>query len=105
MALRIALLVLTGVSAWKALRPQGIVGLHLVGKGKLECKLADGRRTGITLLPDCTVFTCLIVLRLRMGDEKRVRSLALLPDQMTADQFRMLRLWLRWQAAPIPVGN
>jgi hypothetical protein len=37
------------------------------------------------LQPESTVFSQLIVLRLRLGEAKRVSSLVLLPDQMSAE--------------------
>ena len=49
------------------------------------------------MLPDSVVFNQLIVLRLRIGDTRRVVNLVLLPDSMSAEQFRVLRLWLRWR--------
>jgi Membrane-bound toxin component of toxin-antitoxin system len=98
LSLHSLLIVIIGLSLWQALRPSRIVGLHLSGKNALECVLVDGNRVGVTPLPDSTVFLGLIVMRLRIGEEKRVSSLALLPDHMSADQFRMLRLWLRWHA-------
>jgi hypothetical protein len=48
----------------------------------------------------------LIVLRVR-DDQARRRSLTLLPDSLSADQFRLLRMWLRWRAAAdlLPPGG
>jgi len=94
--LRSILLVLIGLSAMHALRAPRIVGLRLVGRNRLDCLLADGNQAPLAVFPDSTVFLRLIVLRSRVGEEKRVRSLALLPDHMSDEQFRVLRLWLRW---------
>jgi hypothetical protein len=96
--LRSVLLVFVGLSLGYALRPSRIHGLRISGRSRLDCLLADGRRVGTLVLQDSTVFNRLIVLRLRIGEEKRVSKLALLPDHMSADQFRVLRLWLRWHA-------
>ena len=60
--------------------------------------LADGRQVAAMVLPDSTVFIFLIVLRLRIGEERRVSNVTLLPDQMSSEPFRLLRLWLRWRA-------
>jgi len=49
--------------------------------------------------PDTTVFSRLIVLRLR-DDQGRLRSLAILPDSLPPEQFRVLCLWLRWLVNP-----
>ena len=83
--------------AW---RPPGIIGLRLAAGDRLECLRAAGDCVAAAVLADSTVFTRLIVLRLRVGEEVRVTSLVLLPDQMPAEQFRVLRLWLRWHVEP-----
>jgi hypothetical protein len=83
-----------------ALRPPGIIGLRLVAGDRLECLRAASDCVAATVLADSAVFARLIVLRLRVGEEARVISLVLLPDQMPVEQFRALRLWLRWHAEP-----
>jgi hypothetical protein len=98
--LRCASLALVGVSLAHALRPSRIVGLRLAGPSRLDCLQADGSRVAAKALPGSTVFARLLVLQLRIGEEKRTTSLPLLPDQMSAQEFRLLRLWLRWQAEP-----
>jgi hypothetical protein len=96
--LRAALLGLVALSLFYASRPSQIVGLHLSGgRNDPDCLLADGNRAKATVLPDSTVFIRLIVLRLQLGEEKRASSITLLPDQMSVEQFRVLRLWLRWR--------
>lgn len=96
---RALLLAPVGVSAWYALRPKKIVGLRLAAQGSLDCLLADGERTAAEVLSDSTVFNQLIVLRMRLGKAQRVVNLTLLPSSASAEQFRVLRLWLRWQQA------
>ena len=98
--LRVLLLVLVGASLWHALRSHVIVGLCIYGRDRLDCLLADDTRAVLAIQPDSTVFHQLIVLRLRVGEQKRISHLTLLPDQMSAEQFRVLRLWLRWHTAP-----
>jgi len=98
--LRGVLLLAIGISLGYALRPSRILDLRLGAPDRLDCMLADGNRLALTLQPDSTVFSQLIVLRLRLGETKRVSNLILLPDQMSAEQFRLLRLWLRWHSQP-----
>jgi len=92
-----------GVSAVSALydaaRPAGILALRLSDKRGIACIVAGGDPVPATVLPGSTVFGCLIVLRVRMGETGGVTSLPLLPDSMSAEEFRALSLWLRWQAA------
>lgn len=95
---RLLLLALIGASFWRAWRPSAFRVLCLCGADRLDCCLADGSRAALEVQADSTVFRLLIVLRLRIGDEKRISSLTLLPDQMSSEQFRALRLWLRWHA-------
>lgn len=87
-----------------ALRPSRIVGLRLAARDRLECLCAGGDYAAATVLGDSTVFSRLIVLRLRIGSEARISSIVLLPDQMPADRYRLLRLWLRWHAEPTDGG-
>lgn len=96
--LRLLLLLLIGVLAWRAFRPPSISALRLLEKGALECVLSNGERMPASVLPDSTVFARLIVLRLRVGERGRVRALTLLPDSMTPAEFRALRVCLRWRA-------
>ena len=98
--LRCLLLLAVGCSLVCALRSPRIVGLRLAARDRLECLLAGGDRLAAKVLDDSAVFSLLIVLRLRIGEETRVSSLVLLPDQLSTEQFRALRLWLRWHAEP-----
>ena len=95
---RSSLLVVAGLSLWIALQPSRILGIRLCGRDAIEGVFSDGHREALSVLPDSTVFGKLIVLRFRVGEKRRACHLALLPDQMTTEQFRVLRLWLRWQA-------
>jgi hypothetical protein len=98
--LRCFFLLLVGGSLVYALRPSRIAGLRLAGPSRLDCLLADGGRVAAKALPGSTVFARLLVVQLRIGEEKRTTSLTLLPDQMSVQEFRVLRLWLRWQTEP-----
>jgi len=95
--LRSVLLGVIGVSAWHALRKPKILGVRLSAQGGLDCLFAGDVRSAASLLPDSTVFNQLIILRLRIGDARGAINLALLPGSMSAEQFRVLRLWLRWR--------
>ena len=72
--------------------------MRLSEGGVLECVVANGDRFSAQVKPDSTVFNRLIVLRLLVGDEQRTANFALLPDSLSTEQFRVLRLWLRWHA-------
>ncbi len=83
-------------SLWSALRSRRVVSLRLVPKEGLSFVESDGESVEAALLPESTVFAWLVVLRFRIGEERKVRALTLFADQMSRDEFRMLRLWLRW---------
>jgi hypothetical protein len=94
--LRIALLSALAISLVYTLRPPRIVSLRLHRNGDLECALSDGTQRPAILLPDTTVFSWLVVLRLQAEDEQGTISLPLFPDHMSREEFRLLRLCLRW---------
>ena len=74
---RMSLLVLVGLSLWQVLRPSRIVGLSISSHDGLHCLLADDQRIPASVLADTTVFGQLIVLRLRIGNEKRASNVTL----------------------------
>ena len=92
---RYLLLAMLTWSAWRTWWPSKVVGLLLAASGDLTCLLADGGRLLPLVQPDSVVFKQLVVLRLRDRETGQIDSLALLPDSMSAAQFRLLRLWLR----------
>ena len=105
LAWRGVVLLLVALSLLRALRPERIVGLRLAAPDRLACRLADGRLVGATVQAESSVFTRLIVLRLRLDEEGRPGrpcALVIVPDQLEAQQFRRLRVCLRWRAEHEP---
>ncbi|SBT04342.1 conserved hypothetical protein [Candidatus Accumulibacter aalborgensis] len=96
-ALRYGLLALLALSAWHALRRSPVVALRLTEGGELAFLSAAGDRVLVSVKPETVVFSQLIVLRARDDDQGRLMTLVLLTDSMSAEQFRQLRLWLRWR--------
>lgn len=97
---RYSLMALVVLSAWHTLQPPTIVGLRLGENGEFGFLSPGGDFLPVTVQPDSAVFSWLIVLRVREVGQCRVYSLALFRDSMAAEQFRLLRLWLRWLANP-----
>lgn len=95
---RLVLLLPIAASLWSSLRFGRFRSLRLAVGESLSFLEVDGARVDAELLPETTVFTWLVVLRFRIDGERRVHGLTLLPDQMSRDEFRTLRLWLRWSA-------
>ncbi|MDR1062856.1 MAG: hypothetical protein LBL48_02815, partial [Azoarcus sp.] len=97
--LRVAMLAVLALSLRRSLSPLGVVSLRLYENGGLECVLPDGTSLPAVPLPDTTVFSWLVALRLKAEGRKRIISLPLFPDHMSREEFRLLRLWLRWNRA------
>ena len=87
------------------MRVSDIVALRLSEHMGLECIGGSGDRISAKVMTDSAVFSRLIVLRLQLDGEMRIRNLPLLPDSMSEEQFRALRLWLRWCSTKERVGN
>ncbi|MEF8703323.1 MAG: protein YgfX [Candidatus Accumulibacter sp. UW26] len=104
---RYPLLALLAWSAWQTRQPSKVLGLRLNEDGEMAVRDLAGDWLPVTVEPGTAVFRPLIVLRLRSDDQGRRISLALLPDSMPAEQFRLLRLALRWLAsrADRPAGG
>ena len=101
LAWRSVVLLLVALSLVRALRPERIVGLRLAAPDRLECRLADGRWVAATAQAESSVFAQLIVLRLCLDEDGRPGrhcALVILPDQLEVQQFRRLRVCLRWRA-------
>lgn len=86
--------------SWYAFRSSSVVGLRLSDSGELALLLRDGERLPVLVRPDTTVFSQLVVLRVRYGAPPRTLGLVLCADSMPVAHFRLLRIWLRWLTAP-----
>ena len=89
------LLLLVGASLARARRVAPAATLVLHGDGKLEAAGADGTSCEVSLHPHTLVLPFLVVLLYRQ--QGRLRSMTLLADSLAAEDFRQLRLWLRWR--------
>lgn len=104
LVLSVFFLVPLAVSACFVFRPRKILALRLFERGQLDCRMFGGGWLVATILPETTVFDRLVVLRLRINEEPGVNSLVLITDHFSLDDFRILRLWLRWRKAPKEVA-
>jgi hypothetical protein len=77
-------------------RPLQVSALVLGGDGSIEKVGADGTASKAVVHPHTLVLSFLVVLLYR--SEGRLGSLTLLGDSLADDDFRQLRLWLRWRA-------
>ncbi|MEF8734418.1 MAG: protein YgfX [Candidatus Accumulibacter meliphilus] len=98
LSIRLLLLAIVALSLWLQIwRPSRVVGLRLAASGELSCHFANGDQVFVRVQPDTVVFSQFLVLRVRAGESGRLETLALFPDSMSTEQFRLLRLWLRWR--------
>lgn len=73
-----------------------MVALRLLADGLIEAERRAGTRVMAQVEPGTTIFTKLVILRLRVAD--RVESLVLSHAATGAEAHRQLRVWLRWRA-------
>jgi hypothetical protein len=87
---------------WRSRRPRPPLTLRCHGDGKLEMKSGDawsllGVERSAVLLPWLTV------LRFAQADGKGSDFLLVTPDATDWDDFRRLRVWLRWTGTKAPL--
>lgn len=86
---------LLAVSLTHYRRPGAPVTLRGKPDGILEIQ-REGDWEPIELLPDSLVLPALTVLRYRVPIERRVRTVVILADSLPGEDFRRLRVWVRW---------
>jgi toxin CptA len=91
------LLLLVGASLARVRRAIPACGLLLHGDGGLEIVSAGGTADTAEIHAHTLVLSFLVVLLYRQ--QGRLRSLTLLGDSLPAEDFRQLRLWLRWRSS------
>jgi toxin CptA len=104
--IKLALAAALGVSLVLSLRrmallraPNAIVELVLGSDGTLQFVQENGQGGNAAVLADSAVHALMTVVRLQPEGERWARSVVVLPDSTDGEQFRRLRIWLRWQAA------
>ena len=97
------LLLLVGFSWLRVRRGSAVTGLVLRSDGTVEIIGSDGVATGVVLHPHTLVLSFLVVLLYRQNN--RLRAMTLLSDNLPAEDFRQLRLWLRWQGSTRPAES
>lgn len=81
---------------WRLSGPRRICRLTLRADGLLDLERSSGLGGEAAVLAQSTVMSWLTVLLLRR--DGRREALAILADALGPDDFRALRLWLRWRA-------
>jgi len=99
--LAVSLLIPVGFSWALVRRRRQPSGLLLRGDGGLGITDAEGSVTDAVLYPHTLVLSFMVVLLFRQNEG--VRSLVVLGDSLSDEDFRQLRLWLRWRGETAPV--
>ncbi|TRZ92884.1 MAG: hypothetical protein D4R84_11450 [Rhodocyclaceae bacterium] len=99
--IKLALLLLIVMSFWNCQKlwygARRINFLTLRDEGVLDYSRVNGETGQASIHPQSTVTPPLTVILLRR--ERRLEALVLLPDALDQDDYRRLRLWLRWRSA------
>ncbi len=78
-----------------SMRPQ-IIALRVNVSGELSIQQRDGDWQEAALLGTSFVAPYLTILNLRAGDKRWPQHVVLTPDALPQDDFRRLRVWLKW---------
>jgi len=96
------LVVLIGASLAYQRRPLPVASLVLRGEGRIETVDAGGATAEAAIHPHTLVLAWIVVLLYRQRG--RLSALTLLSDSLDPEDFRQLRVWLRWRAAAGAAG-
>lgn len=94
---RVPMAIAVAISQMWNLRKGGETVLRCLPDGNLAVLAGDDWQT-VSLMPDTRVLLWLVVLRYREEEGSKVKSQVVLPDSLDQDDFRRLRVWLRWRA-------
>lgn len=78
--------------------PQSIVGMEIRGDGSCILETRSWARKEYKLLASSFVAPYLTVLNFKPAGECFVKSVVILPDSIDAEDFRRLRVLLRWKS-------
>jgi len=102
--LAVSLTALLAGSAWHALRrdgfrtlPNSLVAVRLHADGRCAFKVRGETWHQAALLGSSFVSPYLTVLNLQPEGGRFARHLVILPDAVNAEDFRRLRVWLKWR--------
>lgn len=98
----IPLAILTSLSytlllhGWRRL-PWSVVALLADREGGLRARYRDGREIDAQVLPSSTVAPFLTLLVFRPASRRLTQTAVMMPDAVTPELFRQLRVWLKWK--------
>jgi toxin CptA len=79
-----------------------VIALRISSDNAFSVQTRRGEWRECEVLGSTYVTAFLTVLNFRVSGARRVRSVVLMSDSMAADDFRRLRVWLRWRPQTKP---
>lgn len=79
-----------------------ITAIRIEGAGELAIRLRSGSWRTARLLETSFVSPYLTILNLKTDDSYFARHAVLMPDNVSSEDFRRFRIWLRWKRPPRP---
>lgn len=81
--------------------PWSYEGFNIDSKNQLQLLRKDGVRLDVLVLPSTTVTAFLTVLNVQAKSPTPLQKILtfkvlILPDTLNAEDYRQLRIWLRW---------
>ncbi len=84
------------------LMPESVTALEIAADDTLSIQTRRGEWIECKVLGNTYVLSFLTILNLRQNDSGAIRRCAILPDSLDAEDFRKLRVWLRWKQTAEP---
>lgn len=78
--------------------PQSIVAMEIGNEGKFAFQTRNGSWHAARLRQSSFVSPWLTILNLNPENTRWTRNVVIMPDSLRNDEFRQLRIWLRWKA-------
>jgi toxin CptA len=82
------------------LTPCSAVAIEVTSAHLLNVQTRDSDWIECEVLGTTYVASFLTILNLRQIEQRTIRHIIILPDGIETDDFRKLRVWLRWQRGP-----
>jgi toxin CptA len=76
---------------------QSIVAVELDGEGNCACQTPNGKWHVGKLLVSSFVSPGLTILNLRLREARNTRNVVIVTDNIKAEDYRQLRIWLHWK--------
>jgi toxin CptA len=81
-----------------------VVALQLMPDNSVSIDLKDGRRQAVRVMPSTVVTPLLTIMHYRLHEAAwygPMRYLLVLADAVDAEEYRRLRVYLRWATLPV----